>query len=91
MLIGIGFFGIESFPLILFSCPYFSNPFIPLLPKNNQTLISNLGVMWNEMKLVNTEHQMSLMLVWINLMLVWINIQRKRKQRAVMNYDHQTE
>ena len=84
MLIGIGFFGIESFPLILFSCPYFSNPFIPLLPKNNQTLISNLGVMWNEMKLVITEHQMS-------LMLVWINIQRKRKQRAVMNYDHQTE
>ena len=50
----------------------------------NQTLISNLGVMWNEMKLVITEHQMS-------LMLVWINIQRKRKQRAVMNYDHQTE
>ena len=32
----------------------------------NQTLISNLGVMWNEMKLVITEHQMSLMLVWIN-------------------------
>ena len=60
MLIGIGFFGIESFPLILFSCPYFSNPFIPLLPKNNQTLISNLGVMWNEMKLVIIEHQMSL-------------------------------
>lgn len=27
----------------------------------NQTLISNLGVMWNEMKLVITEHQMSLM------------------------------
>ena len=50
----------------------------------NQILISNLGVMWNEMKLVITEHQMS-------LMLVWINIQRKRKQRAVMNYDHQTE
>ena len=60
MLIGIGFFGIESFPLILFSCPYFSNPFIPLLPKNNQTLISNLGVIWNEMKLVIIEHQMSL-------------------------------
>lgn len=60
MLIGIDFFGIESFPLILFSCPYFSNPFIPLLPKNNQTLISNLGVMWNEMKLVIIEHQMSL-------------------------------
>ena len=32
----------------------------------NQTLISNLGVMWIEMKLVITEHQMSLMLVWIN-------------------------
>ena len=60
MLIEIGFFGIESFPLILFSCPYFSNPFIPLLPKNNKTLISNLGVMWNEMKLVIIEHQMSL-------------------------------
>ena len=26
----------------------------------NQTLISNLGVMWNEMKLVIIEHQMSL-------------------------------
>ena len=50
----------------------------------NQTLISNLGVMWNEMKLVFTEHQ-------ISLMLVWIIIQRKMKQRAVMNYDHQTE
>ena len=60
MHIGIGFVGIESFPLILFSCPYFSNPFIPLLPKNNQTLISNLGVMWNEMKLVIIEHQMSI-------------------------------
>ena len=50
----------------------------------NQTLISNIGVMWKEMWLVITEHQMS-------LLLVWINIQIKRKQRAVMNYDHQTE
>ena len=50
----------------------------------NQTLISNLGVMWNEMKLIITEHKMS-------LMLVWMNIQSNRKQRVVMNYDHQTE